>query len=189
MMLNDSLRRALRNSHYERTPQGLLVERQSMCIGGVMSWRADDGPWQMANNSLSLEFLDALLSAYFDAQAVPSGFYVAPFTNNVAPSSALKAANFTSVQGEYQGYTQGTRVAWTPNGPSSGQTVSNSNAPAQFTIGATPATLYGAGILTVPTKGATTGVLVAAALFGTANTLSPGSTLSVQYSLSASPAS
>lgn len=188
MPLSESVRRALRNHHYERTPQGLMIERQLMRVGGVMTFRENDGPWQVADNTMTYQFFDALLSAFFTGAGVPTGFYVAPFTNNVAPAPSLTAANFATLQGEYTGYTQGARPTWTPNGPSVSQTVSNSAAPAQFTVGTAAATIYGAGILTAPGLGATTGVLVAAAQFGTANTLSPGSTLSVQYSLSASPA-
>lgn len=183
-----SVARALRNHQYERTPGGIEIPKQGMRIGGVLSHRVDDGPWIAGDNTMTLQFLDALLSAYLDAQAVPAGLYVALFTNNVAPTSALTAATFPGTQGEYTGYTQTLRPQWVPNGPSSGQMVSNSVAPAQFTVGSTATAVAGAAILTSSTKGATNGVLVAAALFGANNTYNPGSTISVQYSLSASPA-
>lgn len=181
--------RALRNFRYERTDTGVLFPDQKMSFGGVFRTSVDGSAWSPEwHNTVALENLDAMLSCYFDngAAAIPTGFFVAPFTNNVAPTSALTAATFTATQGEWTGYTQATRVQWVPNGASSGQTVSNSVAPATFTVGATAATVYGAAVIaTVSAKSATTGTLVGAALFGAANTLNAGSTLQVQYSLSA----
>ncbi len=177
--------RALRNFQYERTDLGVVFPKQKLVIGGVFSASVDGGPMIVGNNTLALQCLDSMLSVYFDNQAAPVAFYVAPFTNNIAPTSALTAATFTATQGEYTGYTQAARTAWTPNGASSGQTVSNSASPALFTVGASAATVAGAGLLTASAKGATTGVLVAAALFATPNALNPGSSLSIQYSLAA----
>lgn len=180
--------RALRNFHYERSPNGLYFPKQKILFGGIFHVSQDGGPWVASHNTVALEGLDATLTCYYNNTAAPTAFYIAPFSNNTTPSSSLTAATFASTQGEYTGYTQATRVAWTPNGASSGQTVSNSNSPAQFTIGSSAATVTGAGLIaTASGKGATTGVLSAAALFGSANSLNPGSTLSIQYSLSATP--
>ena len=181
--------RALRNFRYERTGAGIYFPAQKMSFGGVFSTSVDGGAWSPKwHNTVALENLDAMLSCYLNngSTPIPTGFFVAPFVNNVAPTSSLTAATFAATQGEWTGYTQSTRVQWTPNGPSSGQTMSNSTAPATFTVGATAATVYGAAVIaTASAKGATTGTLVGAALFGAANTLNPGSTLQVQYSLSA----
>jgi hypothetical protein len=158
-------------------------------FGGIFSGRVDDGPWTPGKNAVTLEYLDAILTSFFTGVQQPAAFYLAPFTTNVAPSSALKASTFVATQGEYTGYTQSTRQVWTPNGGSVNQTVSNSNAAAVFTIGASAATIYGAALLTSPTKGDGTGILIAAGLFGSPNTLSPGSTLTVQYGQSGAPSS
>ena len=181
--------RALRNFHYERTENGVWFPAQKAGFGGIFATSVDGAPWQHHKNTVALEGLDAQLSTYFNNGAPPTGFYLAPFTNNVAPTSALTAALFASTLGEYTGYTQATRAAWVPNGPSAAQTVSNSNAPGAFTVGAAAVNVTGAALLaTASAKGATTGVLVAAALFSTANSLNPGSTLKVQYSLAGTPA-
>jgi hypothetical protein len=181
--------RALRNFRYERTDAGVFFPLQKILFGGVFDVSQDFGPWVRSPNTVALEGLDAILTCYFTNTAPPSlGGFIAPFSNNTTPSSSLTAATFASTQGEYTGYTQTTRVQWTANGASSGQTVSNSNSPAQFTIGASAATVTGAGlIMGASAKGATTGTLAAAALFTSPNSLNPGSTLSIQYSLSAAP--
>lgn len=179
--------RALRNFRYERTPNGIFFPQQKAAFGGVFSTQEEGGLWVPAQNTVTLEYLDQILSDWFNSGSPPTGFYIAPFLNNTAPTSALKASTFANTQGEYTGYTQTTRVQWVSNGASASQKVSNSNAPAEFTIGAQAANINGAGLLTAPTKGATTGVLVAAAQFGTPNSLNPGSTLKIKYELSGAP--
>lgn len=180
--------RALRQFHYERTDGGVFFPRQKFTLGGVFSVSQDGGPWVPSHNTVALEGLDSILTCWFNNTAPYTALYIAPFTNNTTPSSSLTAATFAATQGEYTGYTQTTRVQWVPNGASSGQTVSNSNAPAQFTVGTSAATVAGAGLIAnASAKSATTGVLAAAALFTTPNSLNPGSTLSIQYSISATP--
>ena len=183
--IKNEFARALRNFHYERTPTGMLFPKQGICIGGVFSFRVDDGPKDSANNTLALQCLDAMLTSFFTGVVPPTAFYIAPFINNVAPTSALTAATFTATQGEYTGYTAAARLQWVPDGASSGQTVGNTIAPAQFTIGASAATVAGAGLMTASAKSATTGTLIAAALFATPNALNANSKLSIEYSLSA----
>lgn len=181
-------RRALRNFRFERTPGGLLFPAQKISMGGVFHHCMDDGPWQADHNAYALESLDQMLSDWFNNGSVPTAFYIAPFTNNTTPSSSLKAADFANTLGEFTGYTESARQAWTPNGNSSAQTMSNSAAPAEFTGGASAATIRGAGLLTSAVKGGTGGVLVAAAAFAAANPLNPGGTLKIKYELVATPA-
>lgn len=180
--------RALRNFRYDLTENGVWFPAQKAGFGGLFTLIRPDYDPVPGKNTVTLPWLDGLLDTYFNAASAPPGFYIAPFTNAITPSSALTAANFASTQGEYTGYTQSARVAWTSNGASASQTVSNSNAPATFTIGASATTLNGAGLLTDSTKGSTGGVLIAAARFDVGNTLSSGSTFKIQYSLAAAPA-
>lgn len=180
--------RALRNFRYERTPWGILFPQSRAGFGGYFSVAEGDGPLVPCHNTVAYEGLDDILNCYFNAGGAPSGFYLAPFTNNVAPSSSLTAATFASQQGEYTGYTQSTRVPWTSNGASSGQSVSNSNAPGTFTVGSSAVNVTGAGFIAgAATKGGTTGKMIAAALFDVPNSLNPASTLKIQYSLGAVP--
>lgn len=180
--------RALRNFRYEKTEHGVFFPAQNAEFGGIFSTSVDGGPWVPNKNTVTLPWLNNLLDVYLNGAAAPTGVYIAPFTNNTVPSSALTAADFAGTQGEYTGYTEAARQQWVSNGAAASQQVSNSAAPATFTVGASATTIRGAGLLTVPTKGATTGILVAAALFDVANTLSAGSTIKIQYSLSGAPA-
>lgn len=181
--------RALRNFKFERSPGGVLFTAQRVEVGGVFSHQLDGGAWQADHNAYALEALDKMLSDWFNNGSVPTAFYIAPFTNNVAPASTLKAVNFAATQGEFVGYTETDRQEWTPNGNAAAQTMSNSDAPAVFTGGASAATIRGAGMLTSSIKGGTAGLLVAAAAFGAANPLNPGGTLKIKYELVATPKS
>lgn len=192
--LKNELARRLRSFAYERTGNGVFFPKANITFGGVFGYRIDDGEMRYvpalsyADNAVTNELVNAILNCYFNNGSPPTGFYVAPFTSSTTPTNALTAATFAATQSEYTSYNETARQAWTSNGASSAQSLSNSNAPAVFTIGTGGATLTGAGVLTASGKGATTGVLVAAALFDTANTLNAGSKLTVEYSLSATAA-
>lgn len=185
--LASALALALRTFKYERTDTGLYFTKQRIGLGGVFSHQLDDGPWHADHNAYALEALDKMLSDWFNNGSNPAAFYIAPFTNVVTPASSLKAADFASTLGELTGYVEGARQTWTPNGNSVAQTMSNSNAVAVFTGGASAATIRGAGLLTSGVKGGAGGVLVAASRFATDNQLNPGSTFKIKYDLVATP--
>lgn len=184
--LRAELSRAFRGHKYDRTDSGLYFSGAKVLFGGVFGCSVDGGPMTWGPNAFANEAINGLLNAFFNQGAQPTAWYLAPFSSNTTPTTALTAAAFASTQGEYTAYTQGTRQVWTPDGASTAQSMVNSSAPAQITIGASAVTLYGAGLLSTSTKGGTTGTLAAAGLFGTANALNPASTLSMQYTLSAS---
>jgi hypothetical protein len=56
-------------------------------------------------------------------------------------------------------FSEAARPAWTPNGVAAGGSMSNSNAPAQFTINADSTIIGGAFLVDSSTKGGTTGTL------------------------------
>lgn len=177
------LARALRDSHYEMAPAGVLFPRAGLLLGGVFGCRIDDGPMHYGPNAVANEGINAMLDVFFHAGAQTTAWFIAPFTTNVAPTAALTAAAFAATQGEYTAYTEAARQAWTVDAAPTAQIIQNSVAPAVFTIGVAAATICGAGLLSASAKGATTGTLAAAGLFGVSNTLNPGSKLTVTYQL------
>ena len=195
-MVNDMLNRwkaefarALRNFRYEKTEDGsIYFPVQDAKFGGIFTAILPDGSQVPGKNTVTLPWLNNLLDTYFNAASAPAAVYIAPFVNNTVPTSALTAGTFAGTQGEYTGYTEGARPQWVSDGAAASQLVGNSAAPATFTIGASATTIRGAGLISVPAKGSTSGILVAAALFDVANTLSPGSALKIKYSLSGAPA-
>lgn len=192
--VRNELGRALRNFKYEKSPGGILFPQARLLFGGVFGCKGllpgmheEDAPWAYGPNAVGNEFINDVLNAKFNATAGAGAWYFAPFANNIAPTASTKAGGgtpFATVQGEYTTqYTEGTRQVFTSNGASTAQSVSNSSAPASITVGAAPITPYGAGLLSVNTKGGTTGVFGAGGLFGTANALSTGSKLLMTYTL------
>ena len=71
---------------------------------------------------------------------------------------------------EVTAYDEATRVAWSDGGVSS-QSVSNSGSPAQFTISANGTTIGGAFLISVSTKGGSTGTLYAVGAFSAGDKL------------------
>lgn len=188
--VRNELGRALRNYKYEKTPNGILFNNSGLLFGGVFGSKEllpgmhpEDVAWGYGPNAVGNEFINDALNAKFNGVVGSTAWYFAPFTNNLAPTSSLRAAQFAGTQAEYQGYTEGVRQLWVSNGTSTAQSVSNSSSPAQITIGSVAATNYGAGLLSASAMGATTGEFGAGGLFGTANTLSPGSKLLMTYTL------
>lgn len=182
--VKNELGRALRNYKYDKTPTGVLFPAAGLVFGGVFGTKVDDGPWEFGPNAVGNEFINDALNAKFNGVGGAAAWYFAPFANNLAPTSSLTAATFAGTQGEYVAqYTESTRQAFVSNGTSTAQSVSNSAAAAAITVAGAAITPYGAGILSVNTKGATTGVFGAGGLFASANSLSPGSKLMMTYTL------
>lgn len=194
--VRNELGRALRGHKYDKTPNGILFPYAGLMFGGVFGSKslppgahADDIPWEYGPNAVGNEFINAVLNGIFNGVAAPTTWYFAPFANNLAPTSSITAANFASTQGEYTTqYTESSRQTFVNNAASTAQSVSNSSSPAAITVGGTSITPYGAGILSVSTKGGTTGVFGAGGLFATANALSPGSKLMMTYTLTGASA-
>lgn len=188
--VRNEIRRALRNFKYEKSPSGIFIQGAGLLFGGCFGSKAvepgadpRDYAWAFGPNAVGNEFINLVLDSMFNGGSPPANFYVAPFVNNLAPTSAITAATFAGTQGEYTGYSEGTRQVWTSNAASTAQLVSNSSAPATFTIAGSPATLEGAGLLTASAKGATTGTFGAGGLFGVANTINVGGKLLTTYQM------
>lgn len=162
--LQRDLGRALRSGRYERTDDGrILLASAGMCIGGAFSDALNVEPLRLLQNTVVAQGINALLDAFFRQQTAPTGFYIAPFSGNVAPDGAtLTAANFTATQTEFTDYDETTRVEWTPAAAAS-SAIGNTASPADFTINKADSTIWGWALLTASAKSATTGVLVAAA--------------------------
>ena len=181
--------RAIRNFNYERTPTGIYFSAARAKFGGIVGYSENGGQWQYQHNVTALEGLDWMLNIIFNNGAAPSSISFAPFSNNVTPNDTITAATFAQTLGEYTAYTEPQRPAWTSNGASVAQLVTNSNNVATITIGAAAVTLTGAGLIANATgKGATTGIAIAAALFPNINQLGPGSTFQMKYAFGATPA-
>jgi len=108
--------------------------------------------------------INHLLNAGLRGEGVISAFYIAPFVADITPAATVTAATFNSTLTEFTNYSQPTRPVWTSDAASTAQFLENATVPSTITITAGAQTsIYGAGLLSVNGKGATTGILGAAA--------------------------
>jgi hypothetical protein len=193
--------RAIGNGQYEQDDQGgLYLPRQRVSIGGVFEsevWRNGEciAPPEPSHNkivdeALNKVFLDAIFGQNSETPVYP--WFVSVYTANQAPAASWDYENYPTNATEITAaqITGSSRPAYTVNGPSTTQSISNSNSKATFTIDTgQSATVYGAAVLSVSTLGETSnaaGRLLAASLFTTARALSAGDDLLVTYTINAS---
>ena len=135
------------------------------------------------------EGLIYLLKSGVLGQSQISNWYIALFSGNVNPSSNWTASNFASVASgiisSTEGYSETSRPQWMPNSTTpTSPTISNSNSLATFSIVCSSSiNIAGAALLSSPTKGGTTGVLLSAVRYNSPHTLNNGSSFQVQYDL------
>lgn len=175
--LRADIARQVRNFHFEHTDGGIYMPKARLHIGGAMTHTVNGADPITDKNLITTQGIQYLLD-----NGLGATFYIAPFVNNVEPVAGLTAANFNSTQDEFTAYTSSTRVAWTKT--RTNQTFSNSTSPAQFVTNAANSTIWGGGVLTVATKEAATGTLLAAVKFSAARVLpQSGDVLGIVYEL------
>lgn len=182
--------RAIANYQYEVSPNGIRFPKMRAIVQGQFDTWVNGADHQVDPNEVPIEALNYLLKAGIKVVGGISSWYIAPFLNNTAPTSALTAALFDSTLNEFTAYNESTRQAWTlPADPVSGA-FTNAAAPAVFTTAASVGTgagvdVYGAGVLGASAKESTASKLLTASLFGGARNLKTPDKLTIEYSLSA----
>ncbi len=178
------LQRNIRNHRWEETDEGLLIG--SVGIRGDLDVFAPDGKgWIKERNLLTTEGKNHILSVVLSSTAKISTWYVAPASANTTYSATWTGANFAANATELTtDYSESTRVEYV-EGTASGGAISNSASPAVFTSAAVSAvTIWGCGLASASTKGATIGTLLAASKYTTARTLAEaGDKLSVAWTI------
>jgi hypothetical protein len=176
--------RAVANHKYEVSPHGLFFPAQKLFIGGAMETTLNGRDPDVSPNIIPTEGLNHLLSILVAGGTQVNPWYVALFSGNVTPGASYTAANFASNATEITtGYSETTRVPYV-DGTIAAGAVDNDASRAEFTSTATQ-TVYGGALLSVETKGSTSGTLLAAARFSASRAMVSGDTLQVKYTLSA----
>lgn len=99
----------------------------------------------------------------------------------------LAAGDTTASHGgwtENENYSQATRVAWVEAGVSA-QSITNAASPAVFSIDTDAQTIGGGFLVSLNTKGGTTGTLFSEGAFATARTADDGDTINVTVAIGA----
>lgn len=187
MNAND-IRRTLDKGRYEMTEQGLLLKPQGVIASGLYEHWVNGKDYRADKNIVTDEGLNNMLDVVFHGTAATATWYLSLYANNYTPLAGLTAASYPATAGEItsgtEGYTEATRVAFV-EGAASGKSISNTASKADFTIAtASSLTVNGAGLHSVSTKGATTGVLVSATKFSATRTLYNTDVFTLAYSVS-----
>lgn len=182
--LQKHVAQAIQREQYDITPEGVLV-KGGIKIEGTYVEGVNGQDWREHKNLIPDAGILYILGASLGSATRLTSWYLAPFGTAVTPAANWTASNFAATAGEItsgtEGYSQSTRVAWTPGSPAAGQ-IDNLAAKASFTIvTASSLTIQGAGLLSDSTKGGTAGTLVSAAKFGTARVVYSGDTWDCGY--------
>ena len=116
-----------------------------------------------------------------------TSYFLGIFKNNYTPVAADTAALFPGAGVANEAtteYDEATRPAWVEAGVSA-KVITNSASPAVFTAN-TSVTIYGAFLVSVSTKGGTTGTLIAASKFTSSRALIDNDILNVTYTITGS---
>jgi hypothetical protein len=179
----EALRR-LQSGQYEVLDSGaILVPSMGLKFAGHWETQVGDAPWTIDPNIVVNEGILHILTVSLAQGTANSAFYVSLFGGNVTPGASLTAATFTATTTEFTNYTETTRVLWAKDAAAS-NAIGNNTTPAVFTIGTGGGTIRGAGLMSISTKSATTGVLVAAARFSVDKVMSAAEELRVKYIIS-----
>lgn len=140
--------------------------------------------WEQTNLIPQLG-LDLLIQAPFGDAAPVSTFYLGVFTKNYLPTAATKASDIPANMGEFVGYDEETRPLWDKSYDGAGS-YDNSSSRAQFTF-KQDQVLYGAFLVSEPTKGGNNGLLLSVVRFPSPRSVSAGLTLNVSCGLTYIP--
>jgi hypothetical protein len=184
-------RRNVANHKYEVTPEGIYMPEAHALIRGSYMHRVNDEPWVEDHNLIPDQGLNYFLGVAMVAATQITAWYMALYANAYTPTNTLTAATFPATAGEItsgsEGYSQANRVTWVGDAVDTvNSEVTNNATPAAFTI-VTASTLVvnGAALLSVNTKGSTSGTLVSAGRFASARNLSNTDTFNIKYKIDA----
>ena len=185
------IRRYIRNWQFELSPTGLFFPRAKALVGGVYSHAVNGAEVRADHNIIPDEglnhFLNVVLKGPSGSGTQVTTWYLALHSGSGTPNASATAANYSSTYSEItsgtEGYSEATRVQWVGDAVDTVNTeVVNDASPADFTIvTASTLTVRGAALLSVSTKGSTSGVLLSAGKFSADRNLANGDTFSLKY--------
>lgn len=166
---------------------GIALKHGSLRIQGFYEHGVNGQDWIREENLIPDAGILHVLNVIWGTATKISAWYAAPFSGTAAVASSWTGANFTANSTEItsgtEGYSEGTRQLFVPGTATAG-TIDNYSAKAAFTIvTASSVNINGAGLLSVSTKGGTTGTLSSAIKFGATRTVQNADVWSLGYQL------
>ena len=182
-------RRYLQNHKYEVSPEGLYFPSAKAVIAGAYThWITGfESETRTDHNIIPDEGLNHFLGVALKSASQITSWYLMLHSGSGTPDATLTAANYNSTLTEItsgsEGYSESTRVAWVGDAVDTvNSEVTNSATPATFTIvTATSLAVNGAGLVSVSTKGSTSGTLISAGKFGATRNLSDTDEFNLKY--------
>lgn len=162
----------LREGEYELSEAGLVFPKKSVIARGEYFHSVNGEDEQVSRNLIVDQGILHILGVALGSTNKTAAWYLAPYATAISPAANWTAANFTATAGEItsttEGYSETTRPLFSPASPAA-NAIDNLASRAGFTINCTTSvTINGAGLLSVNTRGGTTGVLLSATRFATA---------------------
>lgn len=178
---------ALRNHHYEVSEAGIHFPKQRVFVHGVYEHSVNGLDVRHDDNLVVTEGLTHMLQTELGGGTPITTWYFGLFSGNVTPVATWTAANFpanaTEITSNTEGYSQTTRQAFVES-PAAAASINNTASKAAFTIAtATSIAVWGAGLLSLNTKGGVTGTLMSAAKFSAVRTLYNTDVFNLGYTL------
>lgn len=176
---------ALRSDLYDVTSEGIYFPKQGALFRGEYVHSVNGQDERVDPNLLPDEGVLHALNVVFGATAKISTWYLALYGGAISPAAGWTAASFAATASEItsltEGYSNATRQTWTPAAAAAGA-IDNYASRATFNIvTASTVTVNGAAMLSVNTRGGTTGVLASATRFAAARTMSNGDIFQLGY--------
>jgi hypothetical protein len=135
-------------------------------------------------NLVVSEGLDHVLNTVFHSGTQVQSWFLGLFEGNYTPIATVSAASIAAAATESTAYVESQRQEYV-EGAASAQSITNSANKATFTMNANK-TIYGAFLVSNPTKGATSGVLFSAARFASPKQVVTDDQLLLTYTFNAS---
>jgi hypothetical protein len=172
------LQRHIRNFNYDVGPDGYRINAMGFGWNGVYSdaWRNPRTgiivPLCDFDNTGTTEGANHMLQTEFGGGSQSSTWYIAISSANATPATTWTAANYASNATEItSGYDEATRQEWTDAAAASASKATTTRS--TFTANG-DMTVYGNALLSLSTKGGTTGTLAGAALRSSSVTIPDG---------------
>lgn len=181
---------AVARHKYERNDVGdIFLPASKLTIKGAYWHDVNGQDAQVDKNLITDEGLMHVLNVVLGATSKIATWYIGLGGANATPLSSWTGANFATNFGELtsttEGYTGSVRQTYVPSAASA-NAIDNYAARAVFNMKSTTSvTVYGAGLLSLNTRGGTSGVLLSAVKYGTARVFAEGDVFNCGYRLTA----
>lgn len=182
---------AVRRERFSITPGGIALFGDSLRVERhyIEGIKGKPESFRRHKNLVPDEGILHNLNVCYGATAKVAAWYIAPYKGNVSPAANWTAANFasnaTEINSDSEGYTESTRQQFVPATAAAGK-ITNTASRAEFTIEcSTTLNIYGAGLLSVATRGGNTGVLGSAVKFDVVRVANDGDVWQCEYEVTA----